>query len=76
MKGTAETGARGTAQTGTMGVVRGAAVDIPTSVVTPGPSKVSTNSEIGIQIKGDHYKRVAQIHTYKEEITKKREKST
>ena len=71
--GTAETCAKGTAGMGAMGVAGGAAVGIPTSAAIPSPSKVSTNREICIQIKGDRSKGVTQIHIYEEEITKEGE---
>ena len=70
-KGTVETGAVGTAETGAMVVAGGAAAGIPVFATTPGPSKVSVNGEIGIQIKGDRSKGVTHIHMYKEEIIKK-----
>ena len=55
----AETGAMGMAETGVvvmvgMGATCMAGVGIPTSAATPIPSKVSTNGEIGIQMKGSN----------------------
>ena len=70
---TTETGAVGTVETGVMGVARGTAVGIPTSIATPGPSKVFANRKMSIQIKGDRSKGETQIHMCKEEIKKKRE---
>ena len=47
--GMAETGAESTVGMGAMGM---AGAGIPTSVAIPNPSKVSSNGEIGIQMKG------------------------
>lgn len=57
--GTTKTGAIGTTETGTegaagMGATGMAGVDIPTSVANSDPSKVSTNEEIGKQMKGSN----------------------
>ena len=70
--GTTETGIVGMAEMGAISVARGVAVGILVSTATPGPLKVSTNREIGIQIKGDRGKGVTQMHMYKEEMTKRR----
>ena len=70
-KGTVETGTVGIAETSAMAVAGGAAAGIPVFATTPGPSKVSINGKICIQIKGDRSKGVTHIHMYKEEIIKK-----
>ena len=57
--GMAETGVEGTVGLGAIGM---AGAGIPTSAVIPSPSKVSTNREIGIQIKGGPQQGAMQIH--------------
>ena len=57
--GTAKTGVVSTTETGAvgavgMGVIGMAGAGIPTPAATPGPSKVSANREIGIQMKGSN----------------------
>ena len=71
----AETGAVGIIETGAMGVAGATAESIPTSAATPSPSKFLQSTEIGIQIKGDCYKGETQVHTCKEEMTKKKGKN-
>ena len=73
-EGMAETGAVGIIETGAMGVAGTTAKSIPTSAANPSPSKVLQSTKIGIQIKGDCYKGEMQVHTCKEEMTKKRER--
>ena len=67
-KGTTETGTVGIAETGAMGVARVVAEGMSTSVMTPGPSKISTKHG---DIKGNCSKGETQIHAPKEEMTKK-----
>ena len=50
--GRTETSTEGTTETGAMGVAGGTTEGTPTSAATPSPSKVSTNRETDIQIKG------------------------
>ena len=71
-EGMAETGAVGIIETGAMGVAGATAESIPTSAATPSPSKFLQSTKIGIQIKGDCYKGETQVHTCKEEMTKKK----
>ena len=52
--GMVEIGAEGAAGTGISGMV---GAGIPTSAATLGPSKVSSNEEIGIQMKGSNEQR-------------------
>ena len=52
--GTTETGAVGTIEIGAEDAAGMAEAGIPTPAATPDPSKVSTNREIGIQMKGSN----------------------
>ena len=67
-KGTTETGTVGIAETGAMGVAGVVAEGMSTSVMTPGPSKISTKYG---DIKGNCSKGETQIHAPNEEMTKK-----
>ena len=50
--GRTKTCTEGTTETCAMGVAKGIAEGMPTFAATPSPSKVSTNRETDIQIKG------------------------